>query len=73
MKKLLKAVGFQTGLAWILATCVYQIGSRIENGSIKLIDLIIALLIILIVLFIVIKQMNKKQCDGCPYCKNCGK
>ena len=37
---ILKAVGFQTGLAWILATCVYQIGSRLELGTISIIDIL---------------------------------
>ena len=30
-KKMLKAVAFQTVLAWVLATIIYQIGSKIES------------------------------------------
>ena len=40
-KKLFKAVAFQTLLAWILATIVYQIGSRIENGTLNIGDILV--------------------------------
>ena len=62
-KNLLKAVGFQTGLAWILATCVYQIGSRLELGTISIIDILLVTLIVIIMIAIIIRQVNKKSCD----------
>lgn len=72
-KKLLKAVGFQTIFAWILATIVYQIGSRIENGILKIADIFIVGIIVLIVLIILLKNKGKKECSGCPYCNSCDK
>ena len=72
-KKLLKAVIFQTVFAWILATLVYQIGSRIENGVFSLADIIIILIIAVIVLAILFKKNKKKECAGCPYCSSCNK
>ena len=73
MKKLLKAVCFQTGLAWILASIVYQIGSRLESGAISLIDLAVVLVICILVIAIIVKKMNEKGCTDCPYCSKCGK
>ena len=72
-KRMLKAVLFQTGSAWILATVVYQIGSRIESGAINITNLIIILTILIVVLSIVLSKLrnNKKDCSGCPYCNNC--
>ena len=72
-KKMLKTVCFQTICAWILATIVYQIGSRIENGTLNIANVIIIGVIVAIVLFIILKERkNKKKCgncDSCPYCK----
>ena len=73
VKRLLKAVCFQTGLAWVLATIVYQIGSRIENGAINAIDLLIVLIIVALVIAIIIKMILQKNCTDCPYCSKCGK
>ncbi len=72
-KRMLKAVLFQTGCAWILATIVYQIGSRIENGSINIANLAIIMIIALIVIGIIISKMKKGKngCTNCPYCNNC--
>ena len=74
-KKMIKAVSFQTVLAWILATLVYQIGSRIENGVISVADVFIVGLIIAIVTTILVKKMTKKEseCASCPYCNSCNK
>ena len=69
-KKMLKAVAFQTVFAWILATIVYQIGSRIENGTFNLANIIIIAVILIAVLFIIFKT-RKGKCSGCPYCKSC--
>lgn len=72
-KKLLKAVTFQTLCAWLLGTIVYQIGSRIEKGTINIADIIIILAIAIIVAFIIIRAINKKNkgCSDCPYCNKC--
>ena len=74
-KKMIKAVSFQTVLAWILATLVYQIGSRIEKGVISVADVFIVGLIIAIVTTILVKKMTKKEseCASCPYCNSCNK
>ena len=47
LKSLLKAVTFQTVIAWVLATCIYQIGSRIENGLFNITDGVFIVIIIL--------------------------
>ncbi len=74
-RKLLKAVAFQTGLAWILATIVYQIGSRIESGALNMANVIVGGIIIIIVITIIIKNIGKKnlECGKCPYCDSCNK
>ena len=73
-KKVLKAVSFQITFAWILATIVYQVGSRIENGMFNLLDLIVGMIIISIVFFIINRKKNENnRCNGCPYCKDCEK
>ena len=72
-KRMLKAVLFQTTCAWILATIVYQIGSRIEDGTFNLANVIVIALIVLVVLCIVISKFKKGKngCSNCPYCDNC--
>ncbi len=74
-KKMIKAVSFQTVLAWILATLVYQIGSKIEKGVISVADVFIVGLIIAIVTTILVKKMTNKEseCASCPYCNSCNK
>ena len=71
LKSLFKAMAFQTGFAWLLASLVYQVGSRIEAGIINVSDIIIVLLLVLILLFIISKRGKKKDCSSCPYCKSC--
>ena len=67
-KRMLKAVLFQTGCAWILATLVYQIGSRFNIANI----IVIALITIEIISIIISKLKRKKDgCASCPYCDNC--
>ena len=68
-KRMLKAVLFQTGCAWVLATLVYQIGSRINNA----VNAIVIGIIVIVVLAIVLSKINRKKdgCSGCPYCDNC--
>ena len=72
-KKLLKAVAFQTVFAWILATAVYQIGSRIENGTLNIANIIVIAIIWIIVFMILFGGSKKKECAGCPYCDSCAK
>ena len=57
-KRMLKAVLFQTGCAWGLATIVYQIGHRIEIGIINMADLMIILIIALVIISIIISRFN---------------
>ena len=74
-KKMLKAVAFQTVLAWVLATIVYQIGSRIESGVINLANVLVIGIIVFIVVLILISKVKHKnaECSCCPYSKTCGK
>lgn len=74
-KKLLKAVVFQTGLAWILASLVYQIGSRIETGVLNIVNIVIVAVILMIVGFIINNLLKKdnRECAKCAYSKNCTK
>ena len=73
-KKMLKAVTFQVTFAWILATIVYQVGSRIENGTFNLPNMLVVAIIIAIVILIFTQKKNKGgECNKCPYCKDCGK
>ncbi len=72
-KRMLKAVLFQTSCAWVLATAVYQIGSRIENGTFNLANILIIGAIILAVIGILISKLKNKKsgCSSCPYCDSC--
>ena len=73
-KKVLKAIAFQTSLAWILATLVYQVGSRIELGIINWANVIVVSMIFIIVLYILIsKKREENECSRCPYCSSCSK
>ena len=72
-KKMLKAVAFQTIFAWLLATGVYQIGSRIERGILSVADLIVIGIILFIVIVILAHNSKEEKCAGCPYNGNCEK
>ena len=74
-KKMLKAVAFQTVFAWLLASLVYQIGSRIEQGIINMANILVGGVILLVALVIIIKMFSKKEseCASCPYCDSCKK
>ena len=74
-KKMLKAVAFQTIFAWTLATAVYQIGSRIENGIFNLVDVVFIAIIVAIVVVILKGNKNEKgkECRSCPYAMRCDK
>lgn len=72
-KRMLKAVLFQTACAWVLATIVYQVGSRIENGSLNVANVVVIGIIVLVVLGICISKIKGKKdgCSSCPYCDSC--
>ena len=74
-KRMLKAVSFQTIFAWILSVIVYQIGSRVESGTINIANIIVGGIIFIIVLSIIISKFGKKEseCSSCPYCDSCKK
>ncbi len=74
-KKVLKAITFQTMLAWCLGSLVYLIGSKLESGLIYVSDLIIGTIILLLILLIILSSGNKKnnECASCPYCSACEK
>ncbi|MBE5819354.1 MAG: ferrous iron transport protein B [Clostridiales bacterium] len=76
-KKMLKAVIFQTIVAWILATITYQIGSRVEKGIITIADILIIGAILIgvftIIAEIIRKRKNGEECIGCPYSRECNK
>ena len=71
MKKMLKAVLFQTAYAWLLATIFYQVASHIHGVNIAN-TIIIALLLIIIPL-VIIRTRKHHGCEACPYCDKCGK
>ena len=73
IKRMLKAVLFQTTCAWVLATIVYQIGSRIENGTFNISNILVISGILVAVIGICVSKFKKKKdgCSNCPYCDNC--
>lgn len=72
---MLKAVAFQTICAWILASIVYQVGSRIESGVLNIANVVVGGIIIAVIVGIIISKTSKKdgECSSCPYCDNCKK
>ena len=60
-------------LAWILATIVYQIGSRIQSGVMSFADLLIIIAILIVVISIIAKKKTEHECCNCPYSKSCNK
>ena len=72
-KKMFKAVVFQTVFAWILATIVYQIGSRLINGTLNIANIVIISIILIIVCLIIFRKNENARCSGCPYAKSCNK
>ena len=73
-RKLLAAVVSQTVLAWILASIVYQVGSRIESGVLNIANIAVIVVVIAIIAFVV-HQLRRKEgeCTSCPYCDSCKK
>lgn len=72
-KKMLKAIAFQTIMAWILATIVYQVGYRIENRKINLANIFVIGSIAILVTIIILKNKKQDGCRNCPYCESCEK
>ena len=74
-KKMIKAVLFQTIIAWVLATIVYQVGFRIESGILNWANIVVGGVLILIVGIIIIRKIKRKdsECSSCPYCDSCDK
>lgn len=72
-KKMLKAITYQTVFAWYLATFIYQIGSRIENGTLNLANIAIISIIAIIVATVLLKSNKRRECASCPYCNSCNK
>jgi len=70
---MLKAIAFQTIVAWWLATAVYQIGSRIEKGTFNLANIVVIGLIIAVVVLILSRGKKNRGCTNCPYVKECDK
>lgn len=71
-KQLLKAIGFQTIIAWLLGTLVFQIGSLCQILNISVGTIIIGILLIVIILAVILNMRKKKnKCSGCPYCSFC--
>ena len=72
-KKMIKAVTFQTVIAWLLASIVYQIGSRTEMGTLNIANILVGGSIFIIVVFILARMFTKKEteCSNCPYCDSC--
>lgn len=70
---MLEAVCFQILTAWILATAVYQIGSRIENNTLNLADLLVIGAILLAIIGVLTNPNKNTECKMCPYTAECKK
>lgn len=67
-EKMLKVVVFQIVFAWSLAVLIYQVGSRIENGSFNIWNFIILGIIGVIFLMLLTSKQKCSQCEGCRKC-----
>lgn len=67
-EKMLKVVVFQIVFAWSLAVLIYQVGSRIENGSFNIWNFIILVIIGLIFFMLITSKQKCSQCEGCGKC-----
>lgn len=72
-KKAIKAITFQTTFAWILATAVYQIGSRIEKRIFNFADLLIIGIILGLIMLILNDSKEDDECRSCQYANSCKK
>lgn len=73
MKTLLKAIVFQIGIAWILATSIYQVGSRIENGILNFGNITIFIILISIIMLVIHTKLerNSLECKNCIFYNSC--
>lgn len=67
-EKMLKVVIFQIVFAWSLAVLIYQVGTRIENGSFNIWNFIILGIIGLIFFMLITSKQKCSQCEGCGKC-----
>ena len=67
-EKMLKVVIFQIVFAWSLAVLIYQVGTRIENGSFNILNFIILVIIGLIFFMLITSKQKCSQCEGCGKC-----
>lgn len=67
-EKMLKVVIFQIVFAWSFAVLIYQVGSRIENGSFNIWNFIILVIIGLIFFMLLTSKQKCSQCEGCRKC-----
>ena len=67
-EKMLKVVIFQIVFAWSLAVLIYQVGTRIENGSFNIWNFIILVIIGLIFFMLITSKQKCSQCEGCGKC-----
>ena len=67
-EKMLKVVVFQIVFAWSLAVLIYQVGTRIENGSFNIWNFIILGIIGGIFLMLLTSKQKCSQCEGCGKC-----
>jgi len=67
-EKMLKVVIFQIVFAWSLAVLIYQVGSRIENGSFNIWNFIILGIVGVIFFMLLTSKQKYSQCEGCRKC-----
>ena len=67
-EKMLKVVIFQIVFAWSLAVLIYQVETRIENGSFNIWNFIILVIIGLIFFMLITSKQKCSQCEGCRKC-----
>jgi len=71
-KKTIKAITFQTILAWFISAFIYQIGSRIEKGIFNITDiLMISIILVILSKILLYKKEEKSECRYCPYANSC--
>ena len=70
---MLKAVTYQTIVAWWLAVAVYQIGSKLKKGIFNVANVVFVGIIISIVVLIVKNKKKNRLCTNCLHVKECKK
>lgn len=81
-KNMFKAILYQTGIAWILATIIFNIGNFLNLLAKKwryimnfadIVTIIFLVLILGKIIYITFKEKTEDKCKRCPYNKNCDK